>query len=385
MSGSVRGAMEQSIVPTRRGVRPPNRAVLVTLGVALTRKSRCHLTDASYPLSSVVVERFGPSADFFGLKFGSRKVDEVVNGLPPSIRKPMQKYIEFLDTPAVVLGHTLEPWRELVEQFRTQWGDCRAFDRISLIAAGVQSKDEKGIADPFVRDLSINPVDRFRSLRLKSGASSWWSEILDQVNDIGQLEKMLLVVWIWGSAKTITKLLPTIQIHLDRLSDEAWQRLMFEHKCLYRFRQKPSTAELIDIQRVGDIENYSVRTRVFLGKRASKKSVERIAVSLVDNINSNCAAEAQFVVDALMMSVKKPSDWSSVLMHLRKLYQWNAIPYVFSKGPTLSNRKSAVEISSNPDMYPIRIVALADSILKAKAGTKAEKLIEIASRENWNC
>ena len=36
--------MEQSIVPTRRGVRPPNRAVLVTLGVALTRKSRCHLT-----------------------------------------------------------------------------------------------------------------------------------------------------------------------------------------------------------------------------------------------------------------------------------------------------------------------------------------------------
>ena len=46
MSGSVRGAMEQSIVPTRRGVRPPNRAVLVTLGVALTRKSRCHLTPA---------------------------------------------------------------------------------------------------------------------------------------------------------------------------------------------------------------------------------------------------------------------------------------------------------------------------------------------------
>ena len=40
--------MEQSIVPTRRGVRPPNRAVLVTLGVALTRKSRCHLTNSRH-------------------------------------------------------------------------------------------------------------------------------------------------------------------------------------------------------------------------------------------------------------------------------------------------------------------------------------------------
>jgi hypothetical protein len=298
-------------------------------------------------------------------------------------RQALEAYREFVEITPATLSSSLEPWITLVEALRAAWGDCPAFDRIAILAAGIRSKDETGA--PGGEEATIRLVDRFRFMRLKSGAPRWWNDRLRSEESSMERNKLLLLMWTWATPKTMLKISETLAKILDRLDKETWESLYQEYStissALMRGRESPAPLSEPELQK---IKGQCLRFQVFVGSRLSGDDRFEIAKTMTGTISGDHALEAQFALDAILGAIRRSSDLKSALPLVKALYAGGASarggPY---REEQTMNDAIAKEISQFPDAYPLRLVAEADNRLRSIAGPKAAKLLDVAEREGW--
>lgn len=307
---------------------------------------------------------------------------QVTGGSTVGERRIVAAYKEFMDTPVGSLRATLEPWKKLVEALRGEWGDRASFDRIAFIAAGVRSKEVLGVESRLDRALSL--VEAARYIRLKAGAPRWWERKLRSEMDPVERRRLLLLLWLWGSTVTFVKLAPVISEILGLLNEKEWEWLNREHQQInMSYFRGESTASFSDAE-FSKLAKLTSRASMFIGVRLSLKAQFGIAEQIAKNPLEKGAPQIHFAMEAVLREVRQSGDWKRVLPLVQSLYArgGNASPGMQGDDTKMPNA-IATEILTDPAKYPLAVLQTADSRLRVVEGSKAAKLLDIATRERW--
>lgn len=107
-------------------------------------------------------------------------------------------------------------WDTMIESARSIWGDRWSLSVIASIAAAIKSRTEtyEGFGDLGNSDASL--CNRVRHARLRSGNTSFWQ---NQFSSPDELMLKLLVALTWGTPRTLTDLISTIDQLVQSLTD----------------------------------------------------------------------------------------------------------------------------------------------------------------------
>lgn len=303
-----------------------------------------------------------------------------VDDLPEPDRASVQAYLQFLECETQILATTLQPWADLVETLRSTWGDCRAIDRIAFLAAGVRSSAESGCDGSLAQTNAL--VQSARYIRLKSGAPQWWKDKIQSESDQVARRRLLHLMALWATPKTIMKISAAIDEALASLDDKQWSFLVRDYQAT---RIRSSRRE--DVPHLGGAEGKqfcasSPRFQTFLGPRFSRSVRLRSALEIAkhDTLGS---PERQFAFQTFAEVSRADSQWQSVLPSVEKLYAYGTSGSFTLGRETTMPTDIAEAISSRPERFPLSWAALADGSLRSVAGANAPKLLEIAKRDLW--
>ena len=301
-------------------------------------------------------------------------------GLPEREHNAVNAYGRFLDTSTTITSTSIDPWVDLVEALRAAWGNCPAIDRIAFMGAGVRSKKALGSEGPLEKAPDL--VNAARHVRLKSGAPRWWEERFKLETNFLERKRLLLLLWLWGTGKTILRLSSVIGGALNLLDKSDWINLWRDYNC---FRFSP-TEYLPDISHseLERTKKLGPRACVFVGMRLRPQSRFELGVAVSDLKVELHWPETIFALEAVINACMERKEWKSGLPHIQSLYLRGATPWRFiNRGEPTMSQHIAAQISAEPENFPLSLVAAADSQLLSTAGMTASKLLDVANRDGW--
>ncbi|MBY2937565.1 hypothetical protein [Rhizobium leguminosarum] len=290
----------------------------------------------------------------------------------------MEAYRTFMGTPMNVLGSRLACWSDLVEALRRAWGDCAAIDRIAFIGAGVKSKDEAGSEQPF--EATDDLVGTARHIRLKSGAPRWWVEKLMASNSAGESRRLLFLLLMWGTPRTLVQIADQLELSLNNLTEADWKILSRDFRAS-RWQDTDGGGYLTD-KEVAALAHRGPRLITFVGLRMSERVRYAFAVTIAQMAPTCASPEVQFALQALLQTRSDMSRLRRDLERISDLYLNGASGYLRNDHESLS-KTVAESIMINPEKFPLHLVALSDRALTYAAGKGTPKLLEVAQREGW--
>jgi hypothetical protein len=309
---------------------------------------------------------------------GARRERSTV--LPERERNAVDAYGRFLDTPMAITSTTIDPWVDLVEALRAAWGDCPAIDRIAFVGAGVRSKKTLGSESPLERATDL--VNAARYVRLKSGAPRWWEERFKDETNLLERKRLLLLLWLWGTGKTILTLSGTVGETLNLLDLSTWINLWRDYSCLrLNLTESLSSMSQPELER---IKKLGPRACVFFGLRLHPQLRFHLGTAVSDSKAELHLPEANFALEAVIHACRAQKEWKLGLPHIRSLYSQYKTGFSFiNRGESTMPQDIAEQISVEPEDFPLSLVAEADSQLLSASGMTASKLLDIANREGW--
>jgi len=333
-------------------------------------------TDDSVPMRHQMARRFGHEAI-------SPQLPERGRYLSDDEQAAVIAHDQFLEFSAVELSASIEPWSELVRTLRRAWGDCRAFDRIAFMAAGVPGRSVSGQECRLAEAEDLVLAARF--VRLKSGAPRWWRTKLAQERDIRELSRLLLLLLMWGTPRTMLLVQDTLVGALDRLSEDEWFALYRDYKVVSEGRKSDDRVRLRDSE-IADVLDRGSRLSTFVGLRADTLSQFQLASTIAADMTGLIKPEIQFCMDAMLNMCRRYSEWELALPNIKRLYDRGGnVPGSLHGGEYSFALSLAETISTDLVCYPLALLALADNQLRSATGSGARKLSDIASSEHWFC
>lgn len=301
---------------------------------------------------------------------------------PKLEKQAVDEYMKFIETATSVTSTSITPWSDLVKAMRAAWGDCAAIDRIAFVGAGVRSL-QIDAEDVRLKD-AVDLVSAARFARLKSGAPRWWVERLDKA-DKKERERLLLLVLMWATPRTLVKLAKTLAPFLAELNADEWCKLCNNANYILPALRKQTRDQQteIDAGGIASIMKFGSRVSTFIGRRLGRTSQYGIAVRLAGEVVPPFSSEGQFALETIFFACSDDQNkWADALPCIKRLYAIGcaSLPYVHD---IRMPEDIAKQISRDVDCFPLPIVAIADDHLRSIAGTQAPKLLEVARRDRW--
>lgn len=334
------------------------------------------LDDDALPLHDVMARRLG------GGRFTKDDPGYLnragMDDLPAAERAAAQAYLDFIACEIPILAVSLEPWRNLVKCLRAAWGDCSAIDRIAFLAAGIRNSAEIGL--PACLDHAPDLVEVARYARLKSGAPRWWIDQLTAQIESRERRRLLLLLLMWGTPKTLLKLIDPLEKILENLPEHDWIELNSNYQVIGGRLPGQRTITLSDI---AAFAQRSPRLCTYLGQRLDIVPRFMLAGFLTQSAEELAAPERNFVYRSIGGGIRLQMDWEANLPFISKLYLRGCItPLPIARDAPMSKAAAEV-ISQAPELYPMSLVAQADTALRSLAGTEIASLGEVAERDCW--
>lgn len=367
----------RSVVMRDERKKPLGRLEVIALMLSYYQYTLIFSDESSVPISIMIERRMGSHRTLKGaykLKHTSEKFSQAE-------RDAIRAYDCFLDTSAMTAATSLVPWIDLVEAMRKAWGDCEAIDRVAFLAAGARSSGENGIDMPLASTTCLVSTARF--IRLKSGAPRWWEDRLAKAGDVRERKRLTLLLWMWGTPKTIIKVSATLATILRAFSEEEWTELHREFSSFMARRRTDNNSDL-HFTEMAAIVNLGPRVLTFLGGRVSHKDRVMFSQAIVRTAEIKGSAEIQFAMDTFINEIRMSNDWQTVLPQIQFLYQRGAsVRRPLQNDEPNLNDATAKLISEQLSDFPLPLVSIADGWLRSAAGAAAPKLLDVAQQQKW--
>lgn len=194
--------------------------------------------------------------------------------------------------------NSIQLWDELVENGRNVFGDRWVFKRIANIAAGIKSSEEKFSEHSNLSDSSVSLCKRVRHARLKSGILSYWIEQLNKADD---LVFVLLILFTWGTSKTIQHILDLVIQKLNSLDSNDQETLL---KSLTQFGLYPKFSKVQQEEIISTLKTESVPDilKFCLSLRFPDLKSWEFFESFLQNYNGNISEILGYKYDMLIKS-----------------------------------------------------------------------------------
>ncbi len=306
------------------------------------------------------------------------KCQDVVNTLISQAQRSVEEW-----------SSSLDPWTQVVEAARRNWGERPAVLLLSLLSSGVaDSSIDRSASDPF--DEGVPLTHRVRYARLRAGNPKWWARNLEAAADSQHRDWLLALLLAWGSDKTLRYLKTMLDSAVEEMDDWRYESLYEMTRstmwCVSGWRSKRRLNMSVD-----GWEDSPFRLAVLLGLRLTDKQIAQWHSSVGSRYSGTEAILAKWHLESLASrATQDPKGWKDLLKAIRRLYQeapgtdFDVFPSDephSPQPPIPMPTEAAREILSNPDAYPLNLVAGAES--QRRRDIAIAPVGDIASADGW--
>ncbi len=274
------------------------------------------------------------------------------------------------------------PWDIVVEETRKIFGDSILLYEYAVLSAGIKSQTQKFSEFNNLEDSKQSLCKRIRYARLKSGNVSYWKNILSQ-SDNKYLA--LLVLLVWGTAKTIIELLPTIDQLYNILSEANQDKLIESLEKLGWLSSMSMTKEQHAYLR--SELNISDKCKLILFLRMKYEDrIEYIDV-FFQFYNGNDLKILSLKLNYLIQNIRQAANISILLPEIKRIYLKMNSPLNFYLNRRRHNitldYESAKIIMSDCHSYPRILCSIAEEICHDYAIKNTKAVGKIAADDDW--
>ena len=281
---------------------------------------------------------------------------------------------------------SLNPWDTLVENCREYFKDEWGIRLISVIAAGIRSKDETYEEFGDLHDSSVSLCKRVRCARMKSGNIKYWESQLNNSND---LNFALLIFFAWSTAKTINHMLDKVDKLIDGLNEEEYLKLVDGLEQVSRLSTFSSSQRKLIEKKIAS-KNISDELIFVISLRVSKEYRGRFIHKKIKKVNKKLEKTSNIRMEYIINEYLNDSSNSSLLDEIKNLFPTitkDDEPYYYrrqyfhrSKRIPILIAKTIMEDSRN---YPKVITYMAEMSCRLFANENIKPVGEIANNEKW--
>ena len=291
--------------------------------------------------------------------------------------------------PAHLWATNLEPWNNLVETIRKNWGDVWLCFHLANIASGIKSSTEKYLEYSDLLDHSKDLCKRVRYARLRAGQPAWWLKQIEKSKNEVDIATILLILTTWSSSKTLEEMIYKINELIPQLSDLVWKKLYNSVEEALALNQKNTQKISFSVKKIDGVLN--VRSAVLISLRATPEIRKSLYSKYIKNYDGSDLPTLKLCQQiSLDLLVNDFSMWEEVRNVIQKIYAKGVAfeAYIFHRFTREINSKNipdeiAKEIVSNPSTYPGFLVAIAEMKMKENVASKVVPVGETAIKNKW--
>ncbi|MCI0915560.1 hypothetical protein JNA64_00090 [Pseudomonas stutzeri] len=340
-------------------------------------------------IASLLASESSDSAVHQVLQFGvlpnfRSKVSEGLIVIPDEFALLWKAVDRFLSSDLGVVARDISVSAEIVCEAEALWGE-----RSALIRMAVSVVSYAGVLDSCpvvdVSDTSFSLIQRASCAKSMAHNLDWWTKqfrLAAQENYRSQ-EFLLLCVKNWMAPEVILSLYSELSSFLDKIPSSRLSRAFDAYAVLGNYTHK------FPFSGVGGVPIVSCG-----GSRAACLILLRLdpAFRLAfwqSNFASYSGRDALVLeVGAMLLvehAVSGAAPWQLALGYVRRAYAVGCLVHVIDNGSKIQNMPLdiAETICSNPISYPLSFVALAEDILKTRAGSEALPVGLVAREQQW--
>jgi len=211
---------------------------------------------------------------------------------------------------------SIQPWEIFVESFRNIFGEKWRIYIISVIAAGIKSKDETYEEFSDLNDVSKSLCKRVRHARMKSGNISYWE---NELNNSINITFSLLVLITWATPKTLIKLLGKMSNILNNLSNTEFIQLSNGLKRTIRQSQL-TISQIKEIEAHLREENISEKLKFLIAYRFTEIERQRFMYTNIKNQKDISEEMTELRLNYLIELYLDKSNDRSILQKIKDIY-----------------------------------------------------------------
>ncbi|WP_300459898.1 hypothetical protein [Desulfobacula sp.] len=319
---------------------------------------------------------------------------DVKDQVDEKIRDFFDKNNKTFDTDISVWKRKIEPWDRLVETGRTILEDNWLFNLISIVSAGIKSKEERCDQYSNLCDSNQSLCKRVRHARLKSGNIKWWEK---ELKNSKQIIFSLLVFFTWATPKTINQLLPIANQKVKSLDEDEFKKLIASQKQIaevstFKPVQQRFIRAMIKSQKVSSSIKYILSLRFPLHQKQQFifENIKNYSGDIEDILQS----QMEHLINEFMLNpvndlnlqnikevyVKLKSFKEAKIRKYNLYFRYHMYPY--EKGFDIPY-EIAKNIMEDCKRYPRLIVFLSEKVCRTNANKKLIPVGEIAQKEGW--
>lgn len=283
--------------------------------------------------------------------------------------------------------NNIEPWELLVESFRSVFQDTWAIKIISVISAGIKSKDETYEEFSDLTDSSNSLCKRVRCARMKSGNIKYWELQLQNSTDI---TFTLLVLLTWATPKTIIQLTENISTNVNKLSNDDFLTLSASLR-------KTTSQSSLNISQANEIANYLVKNSIenevmyLISYRFSEESrlnfIYKNLVGVTPKMKDIGDIRLSYLIEKYLKNNHDKVLLNEVKQTYSKLTNYEDKSYHFYNHRLNEVKELPIEIANTimkeSKKYPRLIASFAERSCRIFANKNIKAVGQIAKNENW--
>lgn len=283
--------------------------------------------------------------------------------------------------------NNIEPWELLVESFRGIFHDTWAIKIISVISAGIKSKDETYEEFSDLTDSSKSLCKRVRCARMKSGNIKYWELQIQNSTDI---TFTLLVLISWATPKTIIQLVKSISTQVNKLSKDEFSTLSLSLRKTTRLSnlnnsQADELAKYLVTNSIGNEVMY------LLSYRFSEEKRLNFIYSNLSTVTQNMKDIGDIRLSYLIEKYLKNNQDLTLLKEVKEIYatltNFEERSYHFYNHRLNEVKELPIEIANSimteSKKYPRIIASFAERSCRIFANKNIKAVGQIAMNENW--
>jgi hypothetical protein len=308
-----------------------------------------------------------------------------------SIDKSIYKFSKQIE-PVLLKGilewrTSIQPWDILIENLRKIMGDKWRIYIISVIAAGIKSKDETCEEFYELNDASKSLCKRVRHARMKSGNISYWINELD--NSVNILFSLLVLI-TWATPKTLINLIDKLSAKLDTLSNTEFIQLNNGLKSTINQSQFKSS-QIKEIQKYLSDEKISDKLKYLISHRFGENYKRRF-IYLNIKRNQDISEEiTELRLNYLIEQYLIKSNDKTILQEIKDIYSTfvkygeRYMPYrhYYQNDEFKIPIEIAQEIMLESKNYPRIIASIAERSCRLYANKHVVAVGQVAQDEKW--
>lgn len=288
-------------------------------------------------------------------------------------------------------GDKLMPWEVLVQSSIQAFGMSLSAKILTVISAGIKSKDEKCEEfDDFNND-THSLCRRVRHARLKSGNIKWWRIQIDNSKD-----KLFcyLVLMIWGTPKTLKEFLIELSNYVESLDSTEYETLLTSFIALSsisKFGQNQSS--VIELQASLKEDGIIDKLKHLLSYRFEGDNRNKFIYSSIKDYNGPnqhiLESKLLCLIELFSESPDDPHLLSQIKSTYKLLRKYDDEQMFYHRGYPMDEDSIKMNIDLAKDVmnefkdYPRLISAMAEKTCRMYANQNIIPVGTIANEEKW--